>query len=375
MVNINDFMQEKTCMYKGEIYSVRDNGAIMRHCRDGMRMRKLDEMWTFGNPNVHTGYMEFGGERVHRIVATAFHGKAPSDQHVVDHIDTNRRNNRPNNLRWVTKLENILLNEITRKKIELRCGSVEAFLNNPTLLNGYENDDKNFIWMKNVTPEEAKNCLDNLKRWAKTASPDPNYRKRKQYAIDRIYDKPVNSDLFRNMRRVAQSPKNFEIENTIIESVSSDVIKFEKVDTKEWLEKVYGENREINVDSNKNVIAKEEPLITQSLTPNAVQIDWKHPVFFPCCPQQFSGNPLEAYMANLKEGAIFSTNNFGESTVLRFGMPQSDCLWVMCSIRIGWKTHAFTKITFKDGIFNHENMGVYDFGDDPEEEFDSIINP
>lgn len=373
MVNINDFMQEKTCMYKGEIYSVRDNGAIMRHRRDGMRMRKLDEMWTFGKPNDQTGYMEFGGERVHRIVATAFHGEAPSDQYVVDHIDTNRRNNRPNNLRWLTKLENILLNEITRKKIELICGSVEAFLNDPTLLYGHESEDKNFTWMKNVTPEEAKNCLENWKRWAKTASPDPNYKKRERYVSDRIYDKPVNSDSFRNVRKVTQPSQNIEIE-TDIDSESSDVIEFEKVDTKEWIEKTFGEKRGIDVDPNVNLIAEKEPLGTQSLTPNAIQLNWKYPVKFPYCPQQFSGNPLEAYMANLEEGKVFCTNDYGDSTILRFGMPQPDCLWVMTSISIGWKTHAFTKITFKDGIFYHQNMGVYDFGDEPEETFEFILN-
>ncbi len=46
----------------------------------------------------------------------------------------------------------------------------------------------------------------------------------------------------------------------------------------------------------------------------------------------------------------------------------------MCSISIGWKSHAITKITYKDGIFYHENMGAFDIGDDPEDIFDSILN-
>ena len=124
----------------------------------------------------------------------------------------------------------------------------------------------------------------------------------------------------------------------------------------------------------ENEVEDRKPLRIQSLTPNAMQLDWKNPVAFPCCPQEFSDNPLEAYMVNMKEGAVFSTNNYGDSTILRFGMPKPDCLWVMCSISIGWKTHAFTKITFKDGIFFHENMGVYDIGDEPEEIFDSMLN-
>lgn len=47
---------------------------------------------------------------------------------------------------------------------------------------------------------------------------------------------------------------------------------------------------------------------------------------------------LETYLANLKEGAVFSKNNYGESTILKFGMKDSDELWVMCSISIGWKS-------------------------------------
>ena len=154
MVNIDDYNEVRDCIYKDERYSARDNGAIMRHQREGLRKRKLDEGWSFGTLNIATGYMDFGGERVHRIVATAFHGSAPSDQHVVDHIDTNRQNNRPENLRWLTKLENILNNEITRKKVELICDSIEAFLENPALLYGHESEDKNFSWMRSVTKKK-----------------------------------------------------------------------------------------------------------------------------------------------------------------------------------------------------------------------------
>ena len=67
-------------------------------------------------------------------MAYAFLGEPPTNQHVVDHIDTNRQNNRPENLRWLTRLENALLNPITRAKIENICGSIEAFINDPTIL-------------------------------------------------------------------------------------------------------------------------------------------------------------------------------------------------------------------------------------------------
>lgn len=350
LASVDDYDEVKGCIYKGELYSVRDNGAVMRHPREGKPIRKNDNVWSFGKINMQKGYLDFCGQSVHRIVATAFHGEAPSGQHVVDHIDTNRRNNRPENLRWLTKLENILCNEITRKKVELICGSVEAFLDNPQLLYGYESEDKNFIWMRNVTKEEAKKCLENWSHWAKTAKPNPDYKKGDSQIADWIFKRTVHHEVNQIERRSLVEPKSNTLYTT---NDDGRPVQEEKVNEPE---------------------REPEPLRTQSLTPNAIQLDWKHPVTFPCCPQQFSGNPLEAYMANLKQGALFSTNQFGDSHVLRFGMPQPDCLWVMCRIQIGWKDRAFTKITFKDGIFYHENMGVYDFGDEPEDMFESLLS-
>ncbi|MBP3764705.1 MAG: HNH endonuclease, partial [Bacteroidaceae bacterium] len=108
---IDQYNETRECDYKGEHYSVRDNGAVMRHARVGKRIRKYDNLWTLGNPNKHNGYLLLVDNPIHRIVATAFHGNCPGKNYVVDHIDTNRRNNRPENLRWVTRLENILNNE------------------------------------------------------------------------------------------------------------------------------------------------------------------------------------------------------------------------------------------------------------------------
>ena len=164
---INDFKKELECSYKGETYSVRDNGAVLRHPHNKQKPRPKDNVWTFGKYNEKTGYAEIAGERIHRIVATAFHGAAPSSQYVVDHIDTNRRNNRPENLRWITKLENILLNPITAKKIVLLCGSIEEFLREPSKLRQNE-ISKDFEWMRAVSKEEAATSLERLLCWAKS---------------------------------------------------------------------------------------------------------------------------------------------------------------------------------------------------------------
>ena len=326
MVSVDEYNETKDCIYKGEHYSVRDNGAVMRHPREGKRLRKDDNVWTFGKPNEKTGYMEIAGQRVHRIVAFAFLGDPPTEQHVVDHIDTNRRNNRPENLRWLTRLENALNNPITRARIENLCGSIEVFLADPSVLRGHEKIDPNFNWMRTVSPEEARVSLERLTNWAKE------------------HPKPQGG------------------------SLGEWVFQEQKQGSRPYIPLHYQQPKPVELEP-----ADTRPIETKSLTPNAIQLDWKHPVEFPCCPQQVTGKPLETYHANLKEGKIFSKNSFGESTILKYGLTSSETLWVMCNISIGWKTHAITKITYKDGLFYHENMGVFDIGDEPEELFDDIL--
>lgn len=326
MVSVEENNETKDCIYKDEHYSVRDNGAVMRHPRKGKRLRKDDNVWTFGKPNEKTGYMEIAGQRVHRIVAFAFLGDPPTEQHVVDHIDTNRRNNRPENLRWLTRLENALNNPITCARIENLCGSIEVFLADPSVLRGHENIDPNFNWMRTVSPEEARASLERLTNWAKE------------------HPMPQGG------------------------SLGEWVFQEQKQSSRPYIPLHYQQPEPVEPEP-----ADTRPIETKSLTPNAIQLDWKHPVEFPCCPLQVTGKPLETYHANLKEEKIFSKNSFGESTILKYCLTSSETLWVMCNISIGWKTHAITKITYKGGLFYHENMGVFDIGDEPEELFDDIL--
>ena len=168
MVDINEYTREVICEYKGELYSVRDNGAVLRHVREGKKARKLDDVWTFGNKDKVKGYMMISSHRVHIIVAKAFIPGNEDGKMVVDHIDTNRCNNRVENLRWLTRLENVLLNEATLKKVTFLCGGdINKFIENPSCLQDLTGDNQNIMWMRTVTPEEAKKAWERISEWAK----------------------------------------------------------------------------------------------------------------------------------------------------------------------------------------------------------------
>ena len=202
---IDLFEKEVDVEYKGEKYSVRDNGTILRHPKNENRLRQLDNIWTFGKIDKQKGYLTFSSDAVHRIVATAFLGTPPDKSYVVDHKDTNKQNNRPENLRWVTRLENILLNDITRTKIELICGMpISDVLADISIL---QNKDlpTNIGWMKTVSPQEASKSLTRWNEWCKEVE-------------DLKFNEDARERYFRNRQRSKSYADNgfypFEPKNT-----------------------------------------------------------------------------------------------------------------------------------------------------------------
>lgn len=306
MITVDEYFEKETeCTYKDEVYSVRDNGAVMRHARPGKMKRKLDEVWTFGIKNDTNGYMYLASARVHRIVAAAFLEKEPSPTHVIDHIDTNKCNNRPENLRWVTRLENALNNPITRKRIILCCGSIENFLANPSMLKT-SSVGQMFDWMRTVSPDEAKVSKDKLGRWAKEDSVPTGNGK-------------LGPWIYQN--------KNVTKENEM-----------------------------------------ESELVTKSLTKNAVQIDWRTPTEFPLCPKSPGDDPLQEYLDRLVKDAVFAKTNYGESKVIEADFNKEHTAIFVTTYftsESSVKGYAMAKIEFdRDaGIYYHESCGTF-FGED-----------
>lgn len=308
-----DFNKQVDCSYKGELYSVRDNGAILRHSPANKRPRPLDNKWTYGKPNIETGYMEYASVRVHIVVATAFHGSRSTKEYVVDHIDTNRRNNRPENLRWATRLENAMNNPVTRKKIEYVCGcTIEEFLADPEKYRD-KFQEPNFSWMRTVSAEEAKVCLENMKTWAKSP----------------------------------KLPSGGSLGEWVFKSIIEDKQPYEHV------EKV--------------------PELIMSKTPGAAQRNWRTPSEFPCCPQVFPDQPISAYAENLKTGSILCTNDLYASTVLKTAISNdSKSIYVLTNSENSMKQWALAIITFENNLFVHTSVQNFFSQEGAEKQFTLI---
>lgn len=322
---LEKFDCEKQCEYKGRIYKVRDNGAICRLSKEGCRIAKWDNVWTFGNKNPN-GYMIHANNiRVHQVVCTAFHGPEPYPYMVVDHKDTNRCNNRPENLRWLTRLENALNNPNTCKKIIYLCGSIDAFLENPAILRE-KSLAKNVEWMRTVTKEEAAICKKNMEWWSLQDS--------KPSSGKGLGDYVFSSDI---MEKATKWNGSFLYDN-------NEVRDKEEVFSTEYT----------NVEETPNII--------DSLTPRAKQEyqNWETPTEFPQCPQELTSTPLQDYLNRLKEGVVYSKNKYGDHEVFNVAMAEDNSHISVLSISNNEvNPKALSEVYFEDGFFIHKSIRTF----------------
>lgn len=159
--------REAICTYNDERYTVRDNGAVCRHCKEGLRKRKLDEVWMFGSSVKKEGYLFIGKEPVHRIVATAFLGPPPLKELVVDHINTITSDNRPKNLSWETRGKNSLMNPNTVRQIEIAYGSIEEYVMDPdNPIPGKLHSS--FAWLRSIPKKASEGIFRPYLDWVKS---------------------------------------------------------------------------------------------------------------------------------------------------------------------------------------------------------------
>ncbi len=363
MVDINDFEHIKECTYKGEKYSVRDNGAIMRHLRLDKKPRKNDGIWTFGVKNLQSGYMLHGRHRVHIIVATAFHGEHDTKIYVVDHKDTNRCNNRADNLRWFTRLENALNNEITRNKIIWICGSLEAFIENPNILKEKIIGEPSLEWMRAVTREEAKTAYKNIKRYWEEQAKNPKP----------LVGEKLNESVYNKQKAPIQSFKHNKKEKEDIVTQKHSQESTYIVSSKEWeqmtmsLRKPHTEFERQKDNDNIDLYFKEEFELVQAKSPKtAWQKKWKTPSEFLCCPTEISSTPIRDYYNLLVIGNIYNKTHYywnNETTIQLIEdkalVDNNKAILVLSKSENSLKPYALSKIYFSENNFIHESLGTF----------------
>jgi transcriptional regulator with XRE-family HTH domain len=125
-----------------------------------------------------------------------------------------------------------------------------------------------------------------------------------------------------------------------------------------------------------NISEYAEPDITvttESLTPNAVQCNWKTPSEFPCCPQEYTEEPIKNYADNLITGSVFCRNDLYSSLVFRSSASDDkQTIYVISESTEGTnsvKPLALAKITFGNGQFVHTSLGSYFSQEGAEKQF------
>ena len=338
-IDINNFEQEKECFYQGEKYCVRDNGAVLRYPKDTNKPRPLDNKWTFGKIGNH-GYLYIASKGIHRIVATAFHGENLSKDYIVDHIDTNKQNNRPENLRWLTKEDNILKNPNTIDKLQYITGySIEELKeNNWEKLHQCTSNKQDTTWMRPTTKEEAKNFHKRQEQWLN-----------KKIELDEEGQKLYNQLLKICELQEAGRKRNNKMGEWVFEPFEEE----DEVTTEESIEIYYN----------------------KSLTPNAYQ-DWRIPTEFPCCPDIITENPIEKYYQNLKKNKLFSKNQYYTSHVIKADFnKKNNCILVEVTSLNKDKTNYYSlfEIHYKYNYYIHYYKKQFETIDECDIIYDYIL--
>jgi hypothetical protein len=192
-------------------------------------------------------------------------------------------------------LENLLLNPITLSRIIFKYGSIENFLANPS-----EPIDgkleQNFDWMRTVTKEESDNTRKNLENWAKEG----------------------------------KIPKGGQLQ--------------------EWIFS--------NLDEQVDSFVEENPL-TESLTYNAIQKNWKTQSEFPNCPTSLTDDSIKVYKEKLVKGSTFSRNQYGESTIENAETSKNEKELLVITIIDNVKQFALAKVYIENEKFIHESLGSF----------------
>ncbi len=284
-----EFTIEKQCIFNGRRYKARDNGSVMRLSEKGKRKTVNDDIWTFGKTD-SAGYPAIAGVRIHLIIAEAFLGTKPEGL-VIDHKDTIKVNNRPSNLHYVTRFENVANNQYTRQKLEHVTGmKLEEILDNPDILHSLKLP-KNWSWLTAGISEKE---VENMRRHIVEQANKP-VKNKSIYIED---NKTSNSKTAYAIQADGWFPAGFfpccpQHENSSLEEYMENIIIGEPIfyhDGHEYITEAYElseDKKIIAVKAKDNKAVKENILVTITYDSNY----W----FIHKCDRFFSEEGLEKY--------------------------------------------------------------------------------
>ena len=113
------------------------------------------------------------------------------------------------------------------------------------------------------------------------------------------------------------------------------------------------------IDNAMSVDSHIDSLI-ESLTPNAMQRDWRTPTEFPLCPSDIGNSPLISYLNNLEKGAIITKNQYATHFIDDFALCKDDRLVISTHADDGIKKFSMITITFEDGKYVHEGTTFFE---------------
>ena len=239
----------------------------------------------------------------------------------------------------------------------MRCGSIEAFLANPSLLR--ESDvTPDFSWMRTVTDAEAQVSKERLLAWAES---------------DKQASGGALGEWIYGRQPISQNDGQLSNVDEI-EMLQSDSINgWGQIPPLANERPVEPEQRKCNV--------------MPSLTPGAVQAIYFYndkPNEYPCTPQEYSGDPLMAYAANLTENAVFWRNSNRDRgyVVVKYGFSEDrNSLYVMTKSAYVWRSqddgesmpvpianlnkdefsedelhYQLGEVVYEDGLFVHKRV-------------------
>ena len=75
------------------------------------------------------------------------------------------------------------------------------------------------------------------------------------------------------------------------------------------------------------------------------------------------------YLKNLFEDAIFTENQYGKSTIVKFAAVDSNAIVIITAISSSIKPLGLVKVTFEEGYYLHTSLGSFFTEEGAEKQF------